>query len=281
MNNNLFSHKHNFKKFGMAIIVIVMMVTVLYNLKLQSVTKYKEQQQSMIDEYNLNSEQQNKNGSTDSETTENGSKEVNTDSLISQSDNSINDTVENPSTNQSSINNLSNDDTLGNSTINDNSDNNLGVVKTTDSSIISAENNTSSSDIENVTCYIEIRCDAISSNMSKWTNTKKDKKIIPEDGVIIANMEINVPDKSTVLDVLKKVTVMNSISLDATSQGYIKSINQLQEMDAGRTSGWLYWVNNVSPSVTCSSYIVKNGDKIKWQYTCDYGNEFDKNGNLK
>jgi len=281
MNNNLFSHKHNFKKFGMAIIVIVMMVTVLYNLKLQSVTKYKEQQQSMIDEYNLNNEQQNENVSNDSETTKNGSEEENIDSLISQSDTSINDTVENPSKNQSSINNLSNENASDNSTINNNPDNNMGVSKTTDSSIVGAENNTLSSDIDNVTCYIEIRCDAISSNMSKWTNTKKDKKIIPEDGVIIANMEINVPDKSTVLDVLKKVTVMNSISLDATSQGYIKSINQLQEMDAGRTSGWLYWVNNVSPSVTCSSYTVKNGDKIKWQYTCESGIEFDENGNFK
>ena len=155
------------------------------------------------------------------------------------------------------------------------------MISTQGSSITSGENNTSSGEIVDVTCYIEIRCDAISRNMIKWTNIKKNSlEIVPPSGVIVANVEIKITDKSTVFDVLKKVTTMNNISLDA-SLGYIKSIKQLEQMDAGSGSGWLYWVNNVSPSVTCSSYIVKNGDKIKWQYTCDYGNEFDKNGNLK
>jgi len=281
MNYNVFSNKNNFKKIGMAIIVLLVIGTVLYNLNFQSVTKYKAQQQSMADEYNSNSEIQSNQVIINTETTENGSEEVNKDNIISQSDTSIIENLENPSTNKSSIENTTFNDALNSSTVTDNLANNAGVISTQGSSITSGENNSSSCEIVDVTCYIEIRCDAISRNMIKWTNIKKNSlEIVPPSGVIVANVEIKITDKSTVFDVLKKVTTMNNISLDA-SLGYIKSIKQLEQMDAGSGSGWLYWVNNVSPSVTCSSYIVKNGDKIKWQYTCDYGNEFDKNGNLK
>ena len=54
MNNNFFSNKKNFKKIGIALISIFIIVAAFYNVKFQSVTKYKAQQQSLADEYNFN-----------------------------------------------------------------------------------------------------------------------------------------------------------------------------------------------------------------------------------
>jgi len=283
MNNNIFIKKKNFKKIGMAIIAILVIGTVLYNVKLQSITKYNAQQQSIVDEYNLSSEKQSGNVTIDSGINGdgNGSGGTNKDSVILQSDTSIIESTENSSTNIGNNENIGNDNALVNGALSGNPDNNAVVNETKASSIAGGENNATTSEIENVTCYIEIRCDAISKNMSKWTNSNKDKSsIVPTNGVIMEQVKMNVTNNSTVQDVLKKATIMRSISLEA-NLGYIKSINQLEQLDAGRGSGWLYWVNNVSPSVTCALYTVKNGDTIKWQYTCDYGNEFKVNGDLQ
>jgi len=281
MNNNIFTNDKNFKKIGMAIIAILVVGTALYNVKLQSITKYNAQQQRIVDEYNLSSEKQIGNVTIDSEINGNEGEGTNKDIVILQSDTSIIEIPENPSTIIGSNENIVNDNGFINSTLSDNS-NNIAGVSEMKASIASGENNTSTSEVENVTCYIEIRCDAISRNPSKWTNSKKQmsSSIVPIKGVILEKMEISVKDNSTVFDVLKKATIINNIYMDA-SQGYIKSINQLEEFDAGKGSGWLYWVNNTSPKVACSSNIVKNGDTIKWQYFCDYGDEFDENGNLK
>ena len=308
MNNNLFSNKNNFKKIGIAMIAILVLITVLSNIKFQSVTKYKEQQQSMADEYSLNGENKSGKVTEISEISESRSEEANKENIILGSDISKIESAENQSTNGGNVqntvnNNASNIDTLGsktdkdtlnsstlgsdtgndtlnNSTLGSDSNNNTDVSVTQGNSISGSENNPTSIYIEALTCYIEIRCDAISNNMGKWTNSIKDKSIVPSNGVILGTIAINFTNNSTVFDVLKKATIMNNIPMES-SQGYVKSIKQIEQLDAGRGSGWLYWVNNVSPNIACSSYTVKNGDHIKWQYTCDYGTEFDKNGNLK
>ena len=268
----------------MAIIAILVIGTVLYNVKLQSITKYNAQQQSIVDGYNLSSEKQSGNVTIDSGINGdgNGSGGTNKDSVILQSDTSIIESTENSSTNIGNNENIGNDNALVNGTLSGNPDNNAVVNETKASSIVGGENNATTSEITEVTitCNIEIRCDTIFENMNKWTNNNKEKASIVTTNVIMKKMDIRVTNNSTVLDVLKKATIMRSISLEA-NLGYIKSINQLEQLDAGRGSGWLYWVNNVSPSVTCALYTVKNGDTIKWQYTCDYGNEFKVNGDLQ
>ena len=57
------------------------------------------------------------------------------------------------------------------------------------------------------------------------------------------------------------------------SSGYVTSIGGLAEFACGATSGWLYFVNGVSPSVGCGSYVLKNGDSVTWIYTLDLGND--------
>lgn len=54
------------------------------------------------------------------------------------------------------------------------------------------------------------------------------------------------------------------------NSGYIRSINGLAEFDAGPGSGWLYSVNGVTPSVSCGSYALSNGDSVYWRYVTEY-----------
>ena len=43
----------------------------------------------------------------------------------------------------------------------------------------------------------------------------------------------------------------------------------LSEFDHGNESGWMYCVNGSFPGVGASSWILKNGDVMRWQYTCE------------
>ena len=54
---------------------------------------------------------------------------------------------------------------------------------------------------------------------------------------------------------------------------YVEGIGNLYEFDAGELSGWMYRVNGEFPNFGCSKYILKNGDKVEFVYTCDLGKD--------
>ena len=54
---------------------------------------------------------------------------------------------------------------------------------------------------------------------------------------------------------------------------YLKGINNLFEFDHGALSGWIYFVNGESQSVSSWSYILQNGDEVSWRYTLDLGKD--------
>ena len=45
------------------------------------------------------------------------------------------------------------------------------------------------------------------------------------------------------------------------------------ELDFGDLSGWIYHVNGFAPPVGCGEYVLEDGDKIEWLYSCDIGND--------
>ena len=61
--------------------------------------------------------------------------------------------------------------------------------------------------------------------------------------------------------------------VDAKAFGsvYIEGIGNLYEFDCGEQSGWIYFVNGISPGLGCSGYTVESGDEIVFAYTCDMG----------
>ena len=117
-------------------------------------------------------------------------------------------------------------------------------------------------------CYITIKCDSIIEK-----SDFKNYKHISPDGIILSDAEIEFNDGETVFDVLLKATTQSNISIDYTKNPlynsvYIKGINYLNEFDFGKFSGWMYKVNDVSPTKGCSQYKVNNCDRIEFYYNC-------------
>ena len=122
------------------------------------------------------------------------------------------------------------------------------------------------------TVTISIRCDtAVANGMNtqeKW------KGVIPDDGCILADTELTLPENSTAFDALCAARDEYGIHMEysgSSSTAYIEGIGNLYERDGGRWSGWMYSVNNVYPDVGCGEYTLVDGDDVAWNYTCDFG----------
>ena len=109
--------------------------------------------------------------------------------------------------------------------------------------------------------------------MSKLEN-EAIRNYIPSDGVILGRTEYTCDKGATVYDVLKTVCKNKGVQLDANYKAtygsiYVEGIGYLYEFDAGPQSGWMYSVNGIFPNYGCDSCEVKDGDEIKWLYTCE------------
>lgn len=126
------------------------------------------------------------------------------------------------------------------------------------------------------TCYLSIACDTILNRMEDLTEGKE--VLVPEDGIIFSEQEVTFYQGESVYDVLLRETQNNRIHMEASftpmyNSAYVEGINNLYEFDCGQYSGWMYEVNGWYPNYGCSRYLVKEGDVIHWNYTCDLGRD--------
>lgn len=126
------------------------------------------------------------------------------------------------------------------------------------------------------TCYLSIACDTILNHMGDLTEGKD--VLVPEDGIIFSEQEVTFYQGESVYDVLLRETQNNRIHMEASftpmyNSAYVEGINNLYEFDCGQYSGWMYEVNGWYPNYGCSRYLVKEGDVIHWNYTCDLGRD--------
>ena len=123
---------------------------------------------------------------------------------------------------------------------------------------------------------ISIECATILDNMEKLDKSKQ--PLIPEDGILVAEMTVPFEEGETVMDILKRVTKDNKMQMEfeespAYDGGYVNSINNIYEFDCGAGSGWKYFVNDWEPNYGSGKYILTDGDVIQWRYTCDNGQD--------
>lgn len=141
-----------------------------------------------------------------------------------------------------------------------------------------------------ITCTFEISCKNI---LDKKENLKENKsEFLPENGMILNSVKVIVPNGSTAFDVIKKACKentctdnckycnQNGIQLDYVytpgyDSYYIRGIHQIYEKDCGTQSGWMYSINGTFPNYGCSQYKVRDGDIIKFMYTCDLGEDLE------
>lgn len=124
------------------------------------------------------------------------------------------------------------------------------------------------------TCTLEIRCDTLLKNLDKLSSGKAE--LVPEDGILLEKTTVSFESGESVFDVLRRCLREQNVHfeyVDAKAYGstYIEGIGNLYEFDCGEQSGWLYFVNGISPGLGCSGYTVANGDEIVFAYTCDMG----------
>ena len=99
------------------------------------------------------------------------------------------------------------------------------------------------------------------------------EEFVPSDGYIIKNYTYKAKAGYTAYDALKGACKKNDIKLTAqkTSYGiYISGINNLDEFDCGKQSGWMYSVNGIMPNTTCGNVTVDDGDSIVFTYVCTF-----------
>lgn len=142
-------------------------------------------------------------------------------------------------------------------------------LKTNDKTDTSPEKNT-------LSCSITVRCDTILNNIELISDEKV--QLVPENGIILPEIKLNFSEGDTVFDVLEKELKMRKIHFEFSKISmydsvYIEGIGNLYEFDTGNLSGWIYRVNGTVPSVGCSHYQLKNGDKIEVLYTCNMGRD--------
>ncbi len=111
-----------------------------------------------------------------------------------------------------------------------------------------------------------VRCDTVAGRAEH----------IPDDGVVLDTVTAEISEGDTVYTVLVKVLRLHRIQCDTSGtsiEPYISGIANIYEFDFGSGSGWMYYVNGVSPSVGAGSYVLRPGDNVVWRYTCDFGND--------
>lgn len=124
------------------------------------------------------------------------------------------------------------------------------------------------------TCTLEIRCDTLLQHLDKLSSGKAE--LVPEDGILLEKTTVSFEPGESVFDVFRRCLREQNVHfeyVDAKAYGsiYIEGIGNLYEFDCGEQSGWLYFVNGISPGLGCSGYTVANGDEIVFAYTCDMG----------
>lgn len=125
-----------------------------------------------------------------------------------------------------------------------------------------------------LTCTLEIRCDTLLSNLDQMTKEKA--ALVPEDGCLLSETEVEFTGGNSVFDVFRQVLRDEKLHFEYTDATvydsvYIEGIGNLYEYDCGPQSGWMYSVNGIYPGLGCSAYTLADGDVIVFSYTCDLG----------
>ncbi|MDY3014956.1 MAG: DUF4430 domain-containing protein [Evtepia sp.] len=120
-----------------------------------------------------------------------------------------------------------------------------------------------------VSCTMEITCPQVLDYMDELK--PETAAAIPKKGIFLPKTELEVPEGSSLLDVLQLVGQQQKLSVEVSgSPAYVVGIGGLRAGDATDMAGWTYTVNGESIMVGCSEQKVEEGDQIAWTYLCTW-----------
>lgn len=120
-------------------------------------------------------------------------------------------------------------------------------------------------------CTLTIECKSVLDNRDMLKDGHE--AYVPDDGYILKDCTVAYQKGDTAYDVLKRGCENEGIKLTTKSSDfgmYVGGINNLDELDCGNQSGWLYNVNGEDATVGCSDYTVTPGDAVTFTYVCTY-----------
>lgn len=265
----------NIKKAGTILIVLVIVIFLIANIRIRSVSEYRKQAGNNLTvlENMQSTEETSQSDRNTSGHDASVSEKKTQESGVAEESETYSDTNE--------LTDIDNEDRDSGNTGNIIKD--YGTAG--DDNLGDKENATGKQDAETsqteavkpsgqvITCTIEIRCDNATARKDSIANPGI-RDAIPDDGTILEVTTYTAAEGFTVYDVLAAVTAMHNIPMSANSnKTYVSSINNLSERNVGPTSGWTYRVNGELPMMAACNYKVKNGDVIKWIYVCQWNDK--------
>lgn len=127
-----------------------------------------------------------------------------------------------------------------------------------------------------VSVTVSASCSAVLDNMDMIEEDVNPAEVIPDDGVIIAECEVALPEGATAFDALVTAAREQKVRVDysGTSYGaYVRSIGYVCEFGFGELSGWMYKVNGSFPGASASAAALDSGDVVEFVYTCSLGGD--------
>lgn len=139
-----------------------------------------------------------------------------------------------------------------------------------DSNLNNVSNSQNNSNANNKSNYVK-QADGQNNSVSAATKSNGQENFFIIDNVDKSknySSFVNFNGKSVAdvtLEVLNRQSIPRSYTSGITGI-YFSSINGQKEKSAGEKSGWNYYVNGEKGSVGASSYILKTGDKVEWEF---------------
>lgn len=254
MKNYLFDKNKKYRSIGMFLIGAAILISVLLNVRFQSVSEHNREQQSIVEDYQGNaSGQMVETADSDKSISDTAIKSVNpADESSTQSE--TNTKQQNEAGTKSNVTGSD----MGNT------DTEVTQPATNPATEPASKDNTP----EYVNFTFAIKCAELSNNIDKWSNKIKPSSVVPTDGIVLAEIQIKLKAGSSVYDALRYAAALKNITyMTQFGSDYVTSIANISEKDAGTYSGWMYYVNNTPPNVSCSNYKIAEGDHIVWDYS--------------
>lgn len=115
-------------------------------------------------------------------------------------------------------------------------------------------------------------------NWDKLDEEYQDESVVPKNGIILSTTKVLLVSGESAFSLLSRICRERNIHMEHTitpglNSAYVEGINNLYEFSCGPLSGWMYSVNGSYQSQGSSAYILKDGDVVRWDYTCDLGRD--------
>lgn len=118
---------------------------------------------------------------------------------------------------------------------------------------------------------LSINCSSIYSHLDDLDPAFDKEKLLPKDGVILAEQTYTCREGDSVYSLLERVAKENNIPIDSDNGAaghYVKGIAHIYEKMCGETSGWTYKVNGKLPSKSIDYYKLSADDRVEIVYSC-------------